>query len=233
MEKLNKIREDNQEQKTPQAETGVHEQEASSLIKNSQSFLTSKFFLALILLILVTGALIGYKTYRLITLSQQQQQTKVVMQQQLVRRSKISGVIVRATTAKAIDVKTGKVIQAARIFSINDKTIYLTLDLNSAKIGTNIDYIRYLNGRYVDHGNVKTTTDGANNISFSWTNSKPLGSITDGKWKIATYTNGILEKRVTYLVKKNQITQIYPDNPVYSSDHDYHLGNSLAFLPLQ
>lgn len=171
---------------------------------NFQSGFAAPIF---ILLILIVAGLLGYKTYRQIQ-TQKQAEKKTVVKQVIVRRSKIPNVIVSATTAKAIDIKTGKVITAARLFTGSDKTIYLALDLDSAKAGTNIDYIRYLNGRYVDHGNAKLSKDLTDNINFSWTNTRQLGSVAEGNWKIATYTNGVLEKRVSYVVQKGNISQV-------------------------
>ncbi len=179
-----------------------------------------------ILLVVVVGGLLGYKTYQQLKLAKQSEQ-KTVVKQVIVRRSKIPNIIVAATTAKTIDVKTGKVITAARVFTLDDKTVYLGLDLDSAKSGTNIDYIRYLNGRYVDHGNSKLSQDLISNISFSWTNSRSLGSLTEGKWKIATYTNGILEKRVSYVVQKDKISQVQVEEPILA-DSDLKLINALA-----
>ncbi len=181
----------------------------------------------IILLITIVGGLVAYKTYQQIKPNQQPAQ-KTVVKQVVVRRSKIPNVIVTATTAKAIDVKTGKVITAARVFTLNDKTVYLALDLDSAKSGTNIDYIRYLNGRYVDHGNAKLSKDATDNINFSWTNNRSLGSILDGKWKIATYTNGVLEKRVSYVVQKNEVSQVWVEEPSLA-DSDYKLSKTLSF----
>ena len=180
----------------------------------------------IILLITIVGGLVAYKTYQQIKPNQQPAQ-KTVVKQVVVRRSKIPNVIVTATTAKAIDVKTGKVITAARVFTLNDKTVYLALDLDSAKSGTNIDYIRYLNGRYVDHGNSKLSQDLISNISFSWTNSRSLGSVIEGKWKIATYTNGILEKRVSYVVQKDKVAKVKVEEPL-ATDSDYTLSTALA-----
>lgn len=179
----------------------------------------------IILLVAIVAALLIYKTYQQFKANQSEKKT--VVKQVIVRRSKIPNVIVTATTAKAIDVKTGKVITAARLFTLDDKIVYLALDLDSAKSGTNIDYIRYLNGRYVDHGNAKLTKDLTDNINFSWTNNRALGSVLEGKWKIATYTNGILEKRVNYVVQKNQVTQVQIEDPSLA-DSDYTLTNVLG-----
>lgn len=180
----------------------------------------------IILLVAIVAGLLGYKTYQQLKLAKQSEQ-KTVVKQVIVRRSKIPNTIVQATTAKTIDVKTGKVITAARVFTLDDKTVYLGLDLDSAKSGTNIDYIRYLNGRYVDHGNSKLSQDWISNISFAWTNSRSLGSIIEGKWKIATYTNGILEKRVSYVVQKDKVAKVNIEEPL-ATDSDYKLSNVLA-----
>lgn len=181
----------------------------------------------IILLITIVGGLVAYKTSQQIKLTQQPSQ-KTVVKQVIVRRSKIPNVIVTATTAKAIDIKTGKVITAARVFTLNDRIVYLALDLDSAKSGTNIDYIRYLNGKYVDHGNAKLSKDATDNINFSWTNNRSLGGVLDGKWKIATYTNGILEKRVNYVVQKNEVSQVQVEEPTLA-DSDYKLNKILSF----
>src|SRR5215469_16240312 len=77
---------------------------------------------------------------------------KTVIKQTLVRRSVDQGFINNALTGRAVDVNTGKIVQAARIFSPNDRKVYLELDLNLPPVGTVVDYIRYKDGRYVDHG---------------------------------------------------------------------------------
>jgi len=183
----------------------------------------SKYTAVFIVLLLAGAGLVGYKTYQ----AQNKLAKKTVVKQVIVRRSKIPNIIVKATTAKVVDVKTGKVITATRVFSLNDKTVYLALDLDSPKVGTSIDYIRYLNGRYVDHGNVKVVRTGIKNLNFNWTNTKPLGSVGDGKWKIATYSNGILEKRVTYTVSKGQVKNVNQEL-VEGGDPDYQLSSALT-----
>jgi len=180
----------------------------------------------IILLVTIVAGLLGFKTYQQFK-SSQQTEKQTVVKQVIVRRSKIPNVIVNATTAKAIDVKTGKVITAVRVFTLDDKTVYLGLDLDSAKSGTNIDYIRYLNGRYVDHGSSKLSQDLVANISFAWTNNRSLGSVIEGKWKIVTYTNGILEKRVNYLVQKDKVAKVQVEEPL-ATDSDYKLSNALS-----
>ena len=183
--------------------------------------------IVLLLLVVATGGFVAYRGYG----QWQQQKTKqqTVVKQVLVRRSKNPNVITQATTAKAIDVNTGKVITAARVFSTKDRTVYLSLDLDSPKIGTRIDYIRYLFGRYVDHGSIKVDKLKTSNLAFSWVVTRPLGSRPDGQYKIATYTNGILEKRVTYVIEKSKLSSVsVDDGPISAYDPDYRLALALA-----
>lgn len=175
----------------------------------------------LLLLVLATGGFIAYRSYG--QWQQQKNKQNPVVKQVLVRRSKTPNIITQATTAKAIDVNTGKVVTAARVFSTSDKTVYLSLDLDKPQVGTRIDYIRYLFGRYVDHGSVKVDRPQTSNLAFSWVVARPLGSRPDGQYKVATYTNGILEKRVTYVIEKAKLTFVSVDNNVNPSDPDYHL----------
>ncbi len=183
--------------------------------------------IVLLFLVLATGSFVAFRSYQ----QWQQQKTKQqpLVKQVLVRRSKSLNVITQAITAKAIDVNTGKVITAARVFSTSDKTVYLSLDLDNPAIGTRIDYIRYLFGRYVDHGSIKVDRPKTSNLAFSWVVTKPLGSRPDGQYKVATYTNGILEKRVSYTIEKAKLSFVsVDDSEVSSNDPDYRLAIALA-----
>ncbi len=228
MDKDKKITVDENKIETFAQASSSDKQGVTTRVSRLTMLFQSKFAVAFVVLVLVATGILGYKTYK----AQNQVAKKTVVKQVLVRRSKIPNIIVKATTARAIDVKTGKVITAARVFSFNDKTVYLALDLDSAKTGTFIDYIRYLNGRYVDHGNVKITKNGTSNLTFNWTNTRPLGSVGDGKWKIATYSNGILEKRVNYTVSKGQVRGV-GEELVSFSDSDYTLSHAISLSSAQ
>lgn len=179
------------------------------------------------LLLVVILSLVGYKMYRQIT-KPKAKETKTIVKQELVRRSVNPEIIQKATTAKAIDVNTGRVITAVSLFTLDDKTVYLALELNSPKVGTSLDYIRYLNGRYVEHGNVQIQNEKTDHLTFNWTNTRPLGSVGDGKWRIATYTNGILEKSVNYVVQKNKVTSMTVEEPNLGYV-EYYLEKALSF----
>lgn len=187
-----------------------------------QRFFANKFLLVLILLAVVITSLVLFKNQ-----GQHGVNTITIKKQVLLRRSKDLGFIQRGLTGKAIDVNTGKIVLAARVFSLNDSTVYLELDLQQPPAGTLIDYIRYKNGRYVDNGEISVANAGTKNMLFKWQINKALSSLSNGNWKVATYTNGILAKRVLYVVNNNQVSYVNSSDKISPTDSDYKLTDSL------
>ncbi len=180
--------------------------------------------LILALLVIGVGGLVAYKQFYH---PQPQVKTVTVQKQVAVRRSKDPGFMSRGLTGKAVDVNTGKIVKAAKIFSPDDKVVYLEVDLVNAPKDTVIDIIRYKNGRYVDHGELKLAKDNVENVLFNWAMSNILTSRLAGNWKIATYTDGILAKRLLYTVANNKVSQVDSEKEVSSSDPDYQLTTAL------
>lgn len=187
-----------------------------------------KFAIVFIILLVVV---VGLVTYKQIKNAKTQVKTITVNTQVLQKRSKDLGHINRGLTGSAIDVSTGKIVKAARIFTPDDKTVYLELDLNFAPKGTVFDYIRYKEGRYVDHGELVLDKSNTQNILFNWTINNLLANIRDGKWKIVTYDNGILSKRIAYEIKNNKISRIFPESPIQRNDPDFYLKTALTQKP--
>lgn len=183
---------------------------------------SKKFIMTFVLLILVVIGLVVYKQT-----NKPQVKTITVKKQVVVRRSRDLGLITRGLTGKAVDVNTGKIVKAARIFSLDDKTVYLEVDLQNAPKGTVLDYIRYKNGRYVDHGELALAKNDIKNVLFNWTISNLLANLTEGKWKVATYSNGILAKRILYTISSNKVSYVYPEESISPSDPDYRLQTAL------
>ncbi len=190
------------------------------------TILQKKIHILFVILILITAGTIGVKMY---TPFQKQPQVvkKTVIKQVLVKRSKDTGIIDRGLTGKAIDVNTGKILAAARVFSTKDKTVYLELDFNNAPKGTVIDYIRYKKGRFVDHGEIVISKDNTQNALFNWSINNLLANIVEGQWRIATYANGILAKRINYEIKNDQVGSVF-DEEVKPTDPDYKLTTVIA-----
>ncbi len=187
--------------------------------------------IAIIALLILAAVVVGLVVYQQFLKPKARVKTVIMNKQVLVKRSKSPGIIQRGLTGKAIDVNTGKIVTAARVFSGDDKTVYLELDLQSPPKGTVIDYIRYKDGKYVDHGEVTLEKTDTQNVLFNWTINKLLASAREGNWKVATYTNGILEKRIAYSIEKSKVTSVYPEETISANDSDYRLSKVLATLP--
>lgn len=195
-----------------------------TMLKTPMQYLWKRIFLIVfIVLVIFLGGLLLYKQF-----GKTKPQTRTINRQVIQKRSKDLGYVQRGLTGKAIDVNTGKIVKAARIFTPDDKTVYLELDLVTAPKGTVIDYIRYKNGRYVDHGEVTLIKANTKNVLFNWIINNLLSNVRNGKWRVATYTNGILAKRITYDVTGNKISYVYPDTPINPVDSDYLLRVALA-----
>ena len=114
-------------------------------------------------------------------------------------RSKAPGIITNIATATSVDTK-GSAVTTSSTFAKTDKNIYLVLTLNKPKIGTKIEYIRYLNGKYLDSGTNKILKPNVTNASFIWSLAKPGTMHLVGTYKVKIYINGIFEKETSYTV---------------------------------
>lgn len=224
MDNSKKIAHSTTEEKQDDLSSDVHKK--SKTMSNVIQYLWHRKFLAFF--ILLSALLGGLLLFKQVGTTKPKVRNITINKQVLQKRSKDLGYISRGLTGKAIDVNTGKVVKAARIFSSDDKTVYLELDFNTVPKGTIIDYIRYKNGRYVDHGEVTLIKANTKNILFNWVINNLLSNVRDGKWRIATYTNGILAKRITYEVTNNKVSYVYPDEPVNPTDSDYLLSVALT-----
>ncbi len=186
-----------------------------------------KFYILFVVLILITVGAVAVKMYQ--ASKQETAVPKTVIKQVLVKRSKDNSIIDKGLTGKAVDVNTGKIIAAARVFSTQDKTVYLELDFNEgAPKGTVIDYIRYKKGRYVDHGEIIIPKDNTSIALFNWSINNLLANLIEGQWRIATYANGILAKRINYEIKNSKVAAV-KDESVNPDDPDYSLKSTLVY----
>ena len=116
-------------------------------------------------------------------------------------RSKIPGMIVSVVTAKGIDPKTGEAVNPTSIFSTTDKSIYVVATLQNTKVGTRIEYVRYLNNKFLDNRSITVTKPSTNNTSFVWTLKKIGATHPVGNYRVKVYSNGIFEKETSYAVR--------------------------------
>ena len=153
-----------------------------------------------ILLLIFIGYLITQKP-RSTTQTQQVIAQPTVQPKPTLPRSKAPGIIISVVTAKGIDPKTGEAIKPTAIFLTTDKSIYAVTTLQNAKVGTRIEYVRYLNNKILDNRSIKITKPDTNNTSFVWSLKKPGAIRLAGTYKVKIYTNGIFEKETFYTVQ--------------------------------
>ena len=210
----------------PEAMVGVP---AETINPNTtiKSTFPRSFFLLLGSLVVI---LVGGIAIKLLQFQKKPTVKQITVNKQVIqRRSADLGLINLALTGKAIDVNTGKIVQAARVFNVGDKTVYLELDVTNPPVGTLIDYIRYKEGKYVDHGEITITSSTTNNVLFNWTINKLLAASRNGKWKIATYANGVLAERINYEITNNKVSYLVTDEPSSRTDPEYYLSQNLTW----
>ena len=115
-------------------------------------------------------------------------------------RSSAPGVVLAALTAHGYNSKTGSAVKPDKYFSPKDKQIYLLMNVNKPKVGTRIEYVRYLQGKYLDHKSLKVTQPNLKYAYFNWS-AKTSKDHKKGIYRVRVYTNGILEKKINYLVR--------------------------------
>lgn len=114
-------------------------------------------------------------------------------------RSKKPDVISKVVFAKSIDTKGRPVILGSK-FGKKEEEIYMLVNLKNVKEGTKIEYVRYRNGKYLDHRSLEVTKANAGFASFNWKLQTPPGVRPAGNYLIKVYTNGKLETATTYIV---------------------------------
>ena len=152
-----------------------------------------------VFLLIFIGYLIAQKP-RSTTQTQQIIAQPTVQPKPTLPRSKAPGIIISVVVAKGIDSKTGEAIKPTATFLTTDKNIYAVTTLQNAKVGIRIEYVRYLNNKFLDNRSIKIKKPNTNNTSFVWTLKKPNASHLVGTYKVKLYTNGIFEKEVSYTV---------------------------------
>ncbi len=116
-------------------------------------------------------------------------------------RSTAPGIITGAVFAKNIDPKTGAPLSPTSTFSATDKDIYIVATTQNPKVGTKIEYVRYLNNKYLDNRSVKILKPATTYVSFVWSLKNAGSAHPAGVYRVKLYTNGIFEQELSYTVQ--------------------------------
>ncbi len=116
-------------------------------------------------------------------------------------RSKTPGIILQGVATKNIDEK-GQPIDQTEQFSIKQTPVYIVVKLQTPSVGTKIEYVRYLNGKYLDHKSITINQTHAQYTNFQWHLKSPLATHLPGTYLVKLYTNGVFEKSVNFAISR-------------------------------
>jgi len=169
------------------------------MIRFNQQGLSSLIIL-LVVVVLAGGGFAGYKYLNTKnSTSSTTPSAKVTKKVVVSQRSKTPGVVLAALTAHGYNPKTGAAIKPDKYFTTKDTPLYLLMNINKPKIGTRLEYVRYLQGKYLDHKSIKITQPNLKFAYFDW-NNKPGKSHKKGVYRVRLYSNGVLEKKINYVI---------------------------------
>lgn len=107
--------------------------------------------------------------------------------------------ITKVAMSRSVDAQ-GNATGETSMFDVKkDKVIYAVLSLQNVTKKTQLGYVRYLNGKYVDSKVAFPSRD--NMGSFYFTFEKGLGKYPKGNYTIVTYVNGQRSVKVDYVFK--------------------------------
>ncbi len=94
----------------------------------------------------------------------------------------------------------GAAVAPKTVFSSADPVIYAVLSLQNATQRTELSYVRYYAGKYVDSKVSHPTKDGVQYFHFDWT-LKPGQTRKTGNYTLNFYVNGEKAKRISYSIQ--------------------------------
>ena len=111
-----------------------------------------------------------------------------------------SGLVVAVFCAKTYDPQKNQASEETWSFSTTDQQIVLGVTLRGYSAGSRCEIVRYLNGKYLDHGSVAVKKPASNTVFFTWTLAKPGVSHLPGPYRVKVFVNGRYAKEVAYTV---------------------------------
>lgn len=107
--------------------------------------------------------------------------------------------ITSVTMSDAINT-SGLAVGSKSVFAPTTKNIYAVLTLKNAVQRTQLSYVRYFNGKYVDSKVSHPSKDGVKNFHFQWTLN--VGETRKaGTYRLVFYVNGAKSRETSYVIK--------------------------------
>ncbi len=126
--------------------------------------------------------------------------TSPTTQKVVMPRSKAPGIVTAALTAHGYNSKTGSAIKPDKYFAPKDPQVFLLMNVNKPKVGDRVEYVRYLQGKYLDHRSIKVAQANWKYAYFGWS-AKTGKEHKKGIYRVRVYSNGVLEKKLNYIVR--------------------------------
>lgn len=116
-----------------------------------------------------------------------------------------TSVVVMQPTITAVSMGTvlsasGAIAKAVTTFSPTTPKLYAVLSLKNAVARTQLSYIRYYNGKYVDSKVSHPSVDGVPYFHFEWTLTAGK-TLKAGNYTLVFYIDGKKAQSVSYIVK--------------------------------
>jgi len=111
------------------------------------------------------------------------------------------GMILGVTTTKSFDPKINKGGVGVTSFATKDPEVFAVLEVNKPPKGTKFEYVRYFQGKYIDHGSLTTTKSGVDYVSFNFNLKTVASKRFPGTYLVKLYTQGNFEKEISYQVR--------------------------------
>ena len=148
---------------------------AQNLNTNQKGF--TPIIIALVVVLLIGGGYLAYRSFKgspqpaLVTQpssTQQPTSSAKPTSTNSALRSKAPGIVTQVAFSRTIDPKTGIALNPATTFSKTDPAIYVVVSLNNPPVGAKIEYVRYLNGKFLDNRSTATTKTTDKSVVFGW-----------------------------------------------------------------
>jgi hypothetical protein len=144
---------------------------------------------------LLLGALLGVGGSVLLKLNQPTS-TSAPKKATVIKKPQITGAVV----SSSID-KDGKAVNPTDVFSKKEKSIYAVASLKDVSKGTKMEFVRYLNGKYLDSKIGTVDKDNLKYYSFVWNTKDNTKEHLGGVYSVKLYINGNANESVNYIVK--------------------------------
>ena len=111
-----------------------------------------------------------------------------------------SGTVISVVCSLSYDSKKDTAIDQNWNFAPSERQIVLGVTLRGYSPGSRCQIVRYLNGKYLDHGTVPIRKLATSTIFYLWRLAKPGMSHLPGPYQVKVFVNGRFTKQIAYTV---------------------------------